>query len=72
MTLRFKGAMGEPDAVREVWSTGLVNVGPPFLNLRELSKANARLRAIGSVRATVPYRIRIYIKPNKPKRGDAA
>jgi hypothetical protein len=72
MTLQYKGVMGEPDAVRGVWANGGVcdYVGYGEHTLTELRAGNDDCRADGLEHAVIPYRIRIYIHPNKPKRGE--
>ena len=71
MSLQFKGVMGEPDAVRGVWANGDVcdYEGYGEHTLPELRAGNDDCRADGLWRLAIPYRIRIYIKPNQPKRG---
>ena len=72
MNLRFKGVMSEPDAVRAVWLNGEVceYSGYGEHTLTELRAGNDDCRADGLEHAVIPYRIRIYIHPNKPKRGE--
>jgi hypothetical protein len=72
MTLRFKGVMGEPDAVRGVWLNGKVceYSGYGEQTLTKLRAGNDACRADGNEEVVIPYRIRIYIKLNQPKRGE--
>jgi hypothetical protein len=71
MTLQFKGVMGEPDAVRAVFLGGDITAyaGQCEIATSELKRVNDEYRARGWDFNSIPYRIRIYIKPNQPKRG---
>jgi hypothetical protein len=73
MTLQYNGVMGEPDAVYVTWADGQLRPHESdcwgFISAQNLCDCNNRDRRDGLEQAVIPYRIRIYIKPNQPKRG---
>jgi hypothetical protein len=82
MTLRFKGVMGEFDECEREFTPGV----PDQLHYRWISSSGQTDNfcwEVGNLSARehlehnqrggfgrVPYRIRVFIHPNKPKRGE--
>lgn len=67
---QYKGVMGKPDYVFAVWADGIIVDGGRWhrMSAVDLKNWNDEDRLVGNYFCVIPYRIRVYMHPNKPNR----